>query len=132
MKKKIFFRVNEHDPNNIIQLGTLAKLLQPVYNTCFLIKDNIQLSQQLLLKSAIPFIKLPQNKRLTEEAYFIGTQYLDQQSMLILQGNQFRAVYQEIIKDSGCQLTCLEKDFQARYVANLISSKEWLNQEEIN
>lgn len=120
MRTKIFIRADEHNPAHIQNTINFSRILHQAFDTTFIISYENNDLQTRLEWTGNKAIQLPREMGLIEEAYFIAEAYLDEASITVLHGQQFRSVYQEVIKSTRCKLVCIDDNFQTHYRADVV------------
>jgi len=122
MKTKIYFRT---DGNSQIGLGhlfrslALADMLRKDFECIFLVRNPLE---NLIpkIESIAKLIKLPTPKTNLEEAQHIAQEYISDRDIIVLDGYDFRTVYQKALKKTGCKLVCIDDIHAYYFVADVI------------
>lgn len=122
MLKTVFFRA---DANSTIGLGhltrslALADMLTDFLHCTFLVQNpSTELVSQFNEKHSL--ICLPETTDYLAEAQQLSQQHLCADSIVVLDGYEFRTDYQRIIKESGCKLVCIDDLHAWHFVADIV------------
>ncbi|OJJ19305.1 UDP-2,4-diacetamido-2,4,6-trideoxy-beta-L-altropyranose hydrolase [marine bacterium AO1-C] len=121
-KPNVYFRA---DGNTQIGLGhiirslALADMLAEEFQCFFLVQvPSETLQAQITEKHQL--IVLESTTDYLEEATRITKQYLDETTIIVLDGYNFRTEYQQIIKASRSQLVCIDDLHEWHFVADVV------------
>jgi len=123
MKPNIFFRA---DGNQRIGLGhvyrslALAEMLKTDFDCHFIIRNPIPSLQRAILKTCQSLIKLPATNNELHEARSQVLPLLRGKEIIVLDGYAFGTRYQQIVKENGSQLVCIDDIYSTHFVADLI------------
>lgn len=123
MFKTIYFRA---DGNSSIGLGhvirslALADMLIGHFQCTFLVQDPSPELANQIQKNSHTLISLPGTNEYLIEAEKITPQYFSSDSIVVLDGYEFRTDYQQIVKSSGCKLVCIDDLHAWHFVADAI------------
>lgn len=120
MKSKIFFRTNAHNSKHLYKTIDLAQVLNTTFACCFIVDSGNDLLRAKIENTNNQIIQLPERFGLIEEAHFIAEKYLNNNTIMVLCGQQFRSVYQEVVKSTGSKLVCIDDNFQTQYRSDLV------------
>lgn len=121
-KTKVLFRV---DGNNEIGLGhifrslALADMLKRHFNCFFLVRAPLE-SLKVKIEQIGTLISLPVADSLEEEAKKIAALDLVENSILVLDGYQFKTAYQKVLKKAPLKLVCIDDIHTDHFVADAI------------
>ncbi len=123
MKQKIFFRA---DGNAQIGLGhvfrslALAEMLQEEFECHFMIRTPLPTLKKQILEVCKEIVELSENENDIHEAKLLAETYLDGPEIVVLDGYHFITEYQQIIKNKGCRLVCIDDIYNYHFFADII------------
>ncbi|MBO0356619.1 UDP-2,4-diacetamido-2,4,6-trideoxy-beta-L-altropyranose hydrolase [Hymenobacter sp. BT186] len=119
---RIIFRA---DGNAQIGLGhvvrslALAAVVEAVGPCYFAVQQPTAAVRNLLAQAGVTLIELPEQPWLAE-AHYLSSSVLQASDIVVLDGYHFDRAYQEIIKNAGCRLVCIDDLHATSFVADLI------------
>jgi len=123
MQKKIYFRA---DGNARMGLGhvfrslALLQMLQEEFDCHFVIKNPRPELLQVIQPICSSIIKLEEFERIEDEAAHLSQHIIDYEDIVVLDGYHFKTAYQQIIKDRGCSLVCIDDIHDYPFVADVV------------
>lgn len=123
MKTQIFFRTdgdNKTGMGHLVRSFSLAKMLQKDFDCTFIIKTAPATFVAMLQQESIGVIQLNQEKALHHEAQYLSAEVLTGQEIFVTDGYKFDTQYQQIIKNTGCQLVCIDDIHKVHFVADVV------------
>lgn len=122
IKPKIYFRA---DGNAQMGLGhvfrslALAEMLSDTFECHFIIRNPIEVLEQQVLKVCQSIIKVEEATDEIQEAKTLSTT-LNPNDIIVLDGYHFDTKYQQIFKNQGLKVVCLDDIYEYHFVADAI------------
>lgn len=123
MRRRVFFRA---DGGSSIGLGhvvrslALANMLNQFFDCIFLIRTPLSALKNEILSSCCELHELSADVKYEEEAQLLCNTYLTREDIVVLDGYNFTTSYQQIIKQRGCKLVCIDDLHSYQFVADVI------------
>ncbi len=122
-KTKIYFRADGHAKmglGHIIRSLALADMLRDEFDCHFIIRAPLPTIREQILNVCNSIIELYQTENNDIEAHDISEKYLTGNEIVVLDGYHFRTSYQQIIKNKGCKLVCIDDIHAYHFVADIV------------
>lgn len=123
VRRKVYFRA---DGNTIIGLGhvirslALADMLKDDFECHFVIRNPLNTIRKQILEVCESIINLENTDNDVQESRDFTRKYLTGEEIVVLDGYHFVTSYQQIIKDKGCKLVCIDDIHAYHFVANIV------------
>lgn len=120
---RIFFRAdaNAHiGHGHVMRLLALAEIVKDHFTYCFVSQNPTPAVEQQIQTLCNEIIKLPTFENVESEANYIAAHILQPGDMLVLDGYQFSAKYQQIIRSAGIKLICMDDLHQIHFYADAV------------
>ncbi len=119
---KVYFRA---DGNSSIGLGhiyrslALANMLKQDFDCYFMVRAPLQ-NIKSKIKAAAQLIELKDTNDAVGEAKIIAEKYLKGAEIVVLDGYHFKTDYQQIIRNAGVKLVCIDDIYACHFLADAI------------
>ncbi|MDB4727952.1 UDP-2,4-diacetamido-2,4,6-trideoxy-beta-L-altropyranose hydrolase [Saprospiraceae bacterium] len=123
MNTKILFRVDGHSQmglGHIVRSLALVRMLKSNFNCHFAIQNPPKGLLPQIKGYCKGLIELPTTNLLIEEAKYLCEHHLTGREIVVLDGYHFGTEYQQIIKNSGCKVVCIDDIHDKHFVADAI------------
>ena len=120
---KVYFRA---DGNSNIGLGhvfrsiALVDIIKEHYQCIFIIQNPSQGLKTTILEVCKELIEIPSSDKYNDEAKLIRNKHIEDGSIIVLDGYNFKTEYQLIIRTQGCKLVCIDDIFSYHFIADSI------------
>jgi len=122
-KSKIYFRADgnaEIGLGHVIRSLGLAEMLQEAFECHFIIQNPSPSLKQQIQERCHSIIELAETENYIEEATHLAQICLTGDEIVVLDGYQFKTVYQRTIKNKGCKLVCIDDIYSYHFVADAV------------
>lgn len=122
-KPRIIFRA---DGNSQIGLGhvirslALADMIKDDFDCSFIIRNPLQTLKDQILKTCKQLIILDDPEDNISEAETIVNTKIKSDDIVVLDGYHFNTAYQQVIKNKGCKLICIDDIHSHHFVADVV------------
>ncbi|MFT6335916.1 MAG: UDP-2,4-diacetamido-2,4,6-trideoxy-beta-L-altropyranose hydrolase [Saprospiraceae bacterium] len=122
-KPKIFFRA---DGDSTIGLGhvirslALADMTNEHFESYFIIRNPSKSLKAQIQNVCHHLYYLDENLTMLDEAHFLIQNWLDNNSVVVLDGYSFETEYQKIIKSIGCKMICIDDINAYHFVSDIV------------
>ena len=123
IRKKIFFRADANEKigyGHVTRCIALIDLIKDNYDCYFLIRNPSLKLTKLISQVCIEYQDLPDVSDFLSEANYIAKNFLDKNSIIILDGYAFNTSYQKIIKEKVYRLISIDDIHPYHYVSDVI------------
>lgn len=122
-KRKVYFRADGHAKmglGHVIRSLALADMLKDEFECHFIIRTPLPTLREQILEVCESIIPLSDTNNTIEEAKLITHSYLTGNEIVVLDGYHFITEYQQIIKDKGCKVVCIDDIHAYHFVADAV------------
>ena len=121
-KRTIYFRADGDSSiglGHVIRSCSLADMLKVDFDCHFIIREPLPALKSEILKSCVSVHELP--GELSFESESDGwIKQLSGTEIIVLDGYHFTTAYQQLIKDTGCILVCIDDLYKIEFVSDAI------------
>jgi len=123
MRRKVFFRA---DGNKNIGIGhvvrslALVEILKDKFDCHFISINPSNDVKDLILNSCTNLHILNYNFIEKLEAHYLIDIYISQNDIVVLDGYHFKTNYQEILKNHGCKIICIDDIYNYHFVSDIV------------
>lgn len=121
--RKVLFRADGHAKiglGHVFRSLALAEMLSDAFECHFLIRNPLPILRKQILSICKSIIELPENTNDLEEAAHITQKYLSGNEIVVLDGYHFITDYQQIIKNKGGKIVCIDDIHAYHFVADIV------------
>lgn len=121
-KPRVYFRA---DGNAKMGLGhvfrslALAEMLAQDFHCTFIIRQPLPILRQQILEICDELLELPTSDTLSEAKY-LTTHHLESDDIIVLDGYHFTTDYQQVIKNTGTKVVCIDDIKSYHFVADAV------------
>ncbi|HKK74711.1 MAG TPA: UDP-2,4-diacetamido-2,4,6-trideoxy-beta-L-altropyranose hydrolase [Saprospiraceae bacterium] len=122
-KTNVYFRADGHPQigvGHVIRSLALADMLKEQFSCHFIIRSPLETLTAQILETCVSIIELPDTDDDLQEARLLSDKYLTGEEIVVLDGYHFVTAYQQVIKDKGCKLVCIDDIHTYHFVADVV------------
>ena len=122
MRHKLFFRADGNSQmrmGHVIRSLALAEMLLEDFDCLFIIRDPL-LTLSIQIKETCEMVVIPSHISKENEAVYLVENCFSEEDIVVLDGYHFGTVYQQVIKNNGNLLVCIDDIHDYHFVADMV------------
>lgn len=123
MKPIVYIRADGNSQiglGHVIRCTALVEMLKDDFKCTFLIQKPSEFLINEIENAGADFIEIPETQNYISEAKEIAMKHIGKNCIVVLDGYNFDTEYQQIIKNAGCKLVCIDDMHDKHYVADVV------------
>lgn len=121
--RKIYFRADGNPQiglGHVIRSLALIEMLKEEFECHFIIHQSLPILVEQIGSVCESIIKLSTSSKDVDEAERIANNYLTNKDIIVLDGYEFKTSYQQVFKNHGCKVVCIDDIYSYHFVADAI------------